>query len=196
MDLQNHLKNIEKRRDSHVDLASQGNFSDFKQEHGQVPKPPDNSMKYDYSITNQPSSDSLRPKFGQGPFKKNNGSKISGISHLKKQNNIVAYSLKKEKVNSEKIFKKNHIKHYNMDQNKMKNRNASSHFKQKNPEFLDLKNGQLISANPANDISNLVDDSMGITKNGIGVSGFLKFPEGNIEGKSKISNRTDGVNFF
>jgi hypothetical protein len=179
-DLQKHLEKIEKKRNSEIDSASNANFSDFKPEHGYMPQPPGNSMKYSYSITNKNSVDSRRPKFGQGPFRANDddNSEISGIQHIQKQNNIVSFSFKKEKVNSEKIFKKNSIKHFNIEQGNQ----TTSLFKPQRNELLDLSEGQLVSENPAHGISNLADESMGVSKNGF--SDILKY-----QGRSKGSDR-------
>ena len=59
-----------------------------------------------------------------------------------------------------------------------------------------MSDGQLVIGNPARDISNLQNDSIQVSKNEKGMSGFLRFPGGNYEGKSKFSNRTEGLDFF
>ena len=193
------MEKIEQRRSSEQDQQSAENFSDFKPEHKYNLKVPGNSMKYSYSITNKQSIDSFRPQFGQGPFRENNGVDISEIGGLQKQNNMVSYTMKKEKVNSEKIFKKNRIQHYNVDELVGVNRqHATSLFKQAKPEYLDLSHGDLVSKNAGPNITNLADESMGVSKNlkGNVYSAFLNYPGVSHDENSKGSKRSNGVIYF
>ena len=190
------------RRESVTDQNSQDHFSDFKPEGRHLPKQPENSMKYSYSITNKHSVDSYRPQFGHGPFAGHSPNEMSTFGKIKKTHGTVSYTLKKGSVNSEKVFKKNRILHYNQEENENK-KHTSSMFKPMTHspiehDYLDLSQDQLVSNNLAPNITNLADESLGVSKNTKPevYSAFLKYAEANSDQKSKNSQRTDDLIFF
>jgi hypothetical protein len=204
MDLQKHLEKIEnQRKDPSIEDISQ-NFSDFKPEHKHIPKPPDNSIKYSYSITNKNSIDSFQPQYAFGNPNNGNVNELSNFSKLQKQHGTVSYTMKKGNVNSEKIFKKNKIQQYNLDdQNITKGEHTTSLFRPRNKfpnvdDYLNLTDDALVSKNPAPNITNLADESMGVSKNMKGdvYSDFLKFPVDSHGERSKNSQKSDQMIFF
>jgi hypothetical protein len=136
----------------------------------------------------------------------NNGqvNELSNFSKLQRHNGTVSYTLKKGNVNSEKIFKKNKIQQYNIDeQNLGENIHTQSLFRPRKgfpntDDYLNLTDDALVSKNPAPNITNLADESIGVSKNlrNAKYSDILKFPESSNGGHSKNSQKSDQVIFF
>ena len=191
------MEKIENQRKISPEEDISQNFSDFKPEHKQIPRPPDNSIKYSYSITNKNSIDSFQPQYAYGQANNGQVNELSNFSKLQKQNGTVSYTMKKGNVNSEKIFKKNKIQQYNLDDQKtMKANHTTSLFKPNTKfpnvdDYLNLTDDRLVSKNPGYNITNLDDESMGMSKQTKGnmYSDFLKFPVDSNGERSKNSEQ-------
>lgn len=201
-DLQKHLEKLEKqRRDSRAEEQS-NNFSDFKPEHRHLPRPPENSLKYSYSITNKKSVESFQPQFANSRFAANDARELSQFSRVKKKGGMASQMKTKGNIHSEKIFKKNKIHHYVLHEHSSRNY-AKSFFRPNTAfadenEYLNLTSENLVSKNPVSNITNLADESVGVSKNTNGnlYSGFLKMPPVSRDAQSKNSHGSEKQLFF
>lgn len=108
----------------------------------------------------------------------------------------------KGNIHSEKIFKKNKIHHYVLHEHS--NRNYAKSFFRPNTaladenEYLNLTSENLVSKNPVSNITNLADESVGVSKNTNGnlYSGFLKMPPVSRDAQSKNSQGSEKQLFF
>lgn len=165
-----------------------------------MPRQPDNSLKYSYSVTKK-SVDSFQPQFGQHSFAGQNQGDLSHFSKRKPREHELKM-LKKGNINSEKIFKKNKIQHYFLNE-KQSRSYAKSFYKpnrgqQEETEYLNLTGEDLVSKNPVSNITNLADESLGVSKNtNLNLySGFLKPPGRSQQHGSKYSNGSNKQLFF